>query len=588
MNSSGQIESLIKKATERDQDDIRKLPREVNLIESNNLKQWSLSHIIVWAVNILVKCVLLLNPFLEAVLWLLRCSIKMPTLPLLQDFSRQFRNKHQRSPSNEQTKGDLGLRIRQIREFSLAGKQLEFRLKEIVSWPSLWFSVLSEPVPQLPRARANHFKMYNSMIRVMNDVSLGVILGILLLVYETRVINLFHQTAEDLNEQVLSRGIDWLMGWPAGFKLNDQLDLFLGRLFLLFVGRWAVVLRFIRPMELIFLRLIALSGLFGVSVLVSLVADVTSLMTFQVYCFYLVSARIYLFQLSVLSSLWKLFRGKKRNVLKKRIDSQDYDIDQLLLGTLIFTVLFFLWPTVTVYYVMFVLVRLLTNSLPLVILCGFLLFLNHFPLYSLALYFYRPSSLPGGIRFQVYRKDSSPQPSPSPPATTSGSSDLQKNKKSKSRIPLPPLPPPTPNTKLESSGGALPFGFGMNPLSTSGFPHHKRHLSSSGADLMQKSPTSTTLLATPPSATIGSWATQDIYSLSRQRMHPSPYQQLIPSFPQGLCTASLSLHNRPIELTRLFKELQEKTLLLLFDYPNVSLAGTFSSFIDSLLSGKPF
>lgn len=47
------------------------------------------------------------------------------------------------------------------------------------------------------------------------------------------------------------------------------------------------------------------------------------------------------------------YSGKKRNVLRHRIDSCDYDLDQLLLGTSLFTLLMFLFPTVLSYYLTF-------------------------------------------------------------------------------------------------------------------------------------------------------------------------------------------------------------------------------------------
>ena len=57
-----------------------------------------------------------------------------------------------------------------------------------------------------------------------------------------------------------------------------------------------------------------------------------------------------------MGSLWRLFRGKKWNVLRQRVDSAAYDADQLFVGTLLFTVLLFLLPTTGLYYVVFTLV----------------------------------------------------------------------------------------------------------------------------------------------------------------------------------------------------------------------------------------
>ena len=60
---------------------------------------------------------------------------------------------------------------------------------------------------------------------------------------------------------------------------------------------------------------------------------------------------------SLLASLWRLFRGRKRNNLLCRVDSCGYDTSRLLLGTLVFTVLFFLTPTVAVYHTFFCIVH---------------------------------------------------------------------------------------------------------------------------------------------------------------------------------------------------------------------------------------
>jgi phosphatidylinositol glycan class Q protein len=43
-------------------------------------------------------------------------------------------------------------------------------------------------------------------------------------------------------------------------------------------------------------------------------------------------------------------------VLRKRIDPWVYDMDQLLFGTMLFTLLAFLFPTVLAYYSLFAIV----------------------------------------------------------------------------------------------------------------------------------------------------------------------------------------------------------------------------------------
>jgi hypothetical protein len=51
-------------------------------------------------------------------------------------------------------------------------------------------------------------------------------------------------------------------------------------------------------------------------------------------------------------------QGKRYNVLRDRVDSWDYSIDQLVLGTMLFTLVAFLAPTVIMYYALFALVSL--------------------------------------------------------------------------------------------------------------------------------------------------------------------------------------------------------------------------------------
>jgi phosphatidylinositol glycan class Q protein len=116
--------------------------------------------------------------------------------------------------------------------------------------------------------------------------------------------------------------------------------------------------------------LIGASGFIGSTMILSISADVLSLLTIHLYTGYLIATTIFSQQISMAGSLWRLFRGsfpasecersltspaigKRWNVLRNRTDSWDYDLDQLILGTILFTLLTFLFPTVLVYYSLF-------------------------------------------------------------------------------------------------------------------------------------------------------------------------------------------------------------------------------------------
>ena len=86
--------------------------------------------------------------------------------------------------------------------------------------------------------------------------------------------------------------------------------------------------------------------------------------------------------------------GKKWNILRRRVDSVEHDVDRLFIGTLLFTILLFLLPTVFLYYIVFTSLRLLIILMQAV-LFGFVALFNSFPFWGLWLYFMNPEYLPG-------------------------------------------------------------------------------------------------------------------------------------------------------------------------------------------------
>jgi phosphatidylinositol glycan class Q protein len=112
----------------------------------------------------------------------------------------------------------------------------------------------------------------------------------------------------------------------------------------------------------------------------------------------------------VLQHLIQCGIGKRYNTLRNRTDPWDYDVDQLLLGTILFTLAAHFFPTILVYYTLFALVRTFSClgtslsvldqiRLGIIILyasCETLLaFMNHFPLFALMLRCKDPQRLPG-------------------------------------------------------------------------------------------------------------------------------------------------------------------------------------------------
>ncbi|PYI13979.1 hypothetical protein BO99DRAFT_426670 [Aspergillus violaceofuscus CBS 115571] len=273
-----------------------------------------------------------------------------------------------------------------LKDISATAQQVDIRLQQFCYWPIQYVKLRQrkDNWESVTTSHPDYIRFYNSLWLVANDVIIGIALGSYIIDNANWVAFQINSILTGWTVEGLQRTISWLMDWPAGLKLNNELAAFLGDLFLWVIENWADYMP------------------------IALFSDLVSILTVHIYSFYIASARIFNWQLTIIISLFHLFRGKKRNVLRNRIDSCDYDLDQLLLGTILFTVLFFLLPTVIVFYLAFASARMLIISLKAA-LDTCLAFLNHFPLFALMLRVKDSRRLPGGIRFELRQEhDKSP------------------------------------------------------------------------------------------------------------------------------------------------------------------------------------
>ena len=299
-----------------------------------------------------------------------------------------------------------------LKDISATAQQVDIRLQQFCYWPMQYLTLRKrkDDWESITDRHPDYIRFFNSLWLVANDVIIGIALGSYIIDNAAWVawqINTFLMgwTVEGLRDMIL-----WLMDWPAGLKLNTELAVFLGDLFLWVIELWkggsaTVMLSFrmlsltecvtgLQPLLPHVIYFIGFSSFAGATMPISMFSDLLSLLTVHIYCFYTASARIFHWQLTIIMSLFHLFRGKKHNVLRNRIDSCDYDLDQLLLGTILFTLLFFLLPTVAVFYLTFTSARMaiifLKAALDTSLAC-----LNHFPLFALMLRVKDSRRLPG-------------------------------------------------------------------------------------------------------------------------------------------------------------------------------------------------
>ncbi|KAI1385949.1 Gpi1-domain-containing protein [Hypoxylon trugodes] len=289
-----------------------------------------------------------------------------------------------------------------LKDVSATAQQVEIRLQQFCYWPMQYVKLRlrKNDWDSVTTSHPDYIRFYNSLWLVANDVIIGIALGSYIIDNAEWVADTISMLLGTYTINALQSSISWLMGWPAGLKLNSELALFLGDLFLWVIDYWSSCIDTLQPLLPHIVWFIGFSSFAGASMPIALFSDLLSVLTIHIYSFYLASARIFHWQLTILLSLFQLFQGKKYNVLRNRVDACDYDLDQLLVGTILFTLLFFLLPTVVVFYLNFALARMVIISFK-AIFDTLLSCLNHFPLFALMLRGKDPRRLPGGIRFEL-------------------------------------------------------------------------------------------------------------------------------------------------------------------------------------------
>ena len=157
-------------------------------------------------------------------------------------------------------------------------------------------------------------------------------------------------------KDLLRDNIRWLDSFPAGFKLNVVLTANMGREITMLIDLHDSICGMLWSFasKTLILRAVGLvSVVFGCTALIALLHDILILSTIHIAAVATCFRAMHGTQLYLLASLWRLFRGKKKNILRHRTDTMEEDSMQLLLGMILFTACLFLFTTILVYYAFF-------------------------------------------------------------------------------------------------------------------------------------------------------------------------------------------------------------------------------------------
>lgn len=169
----------------------------------------------------------------------------------------------------------------------------------------LWRARSQSCVEYAEKAAMHRHSMWSSLVV---DILLGNLVGWSLLYHEDSIclsgLNFIHWFATFLRS-----GCVWLMGDPAGFKLNYELAGVLGMLSLNVIQVWSTLWIFVGFIFNYIIRGLSILGILcGFTVPASLIIDMIALGTLHVSTLHWFISLVYSTQIQALAALWRIFR----------------------------------------------------------------------------------------------------------------------------------------------------------------------------------------------------------------------------------------------------------------------------------------
>ncbi|OLL21872.1 N-acetylglucosaminyl-phosphatidylinositol biosynthetic protein gpi1 [Neolecta irregularis DAH-3] len=123
-----------------------------------------------------------------------------------------------------------------LKDILASAQQIDMRLQQTCYWP-IQYITLQKRKRNWASITTNHsdyIRFYNSLWLVANDIIIGIALGTYLIDNGLQLALLLDRYSRRYAIESLYRTILWLMDWPAGLKLNNELAAFLVCLLLYF------------------------------------------------------------------------------------------------------------------------------------------------------------------------------------------------------------------------------------------------------------------------------------------------------------------------------------------------------------------
>jgi len=128
-----------------------------------------------------------------------------------------------------------------LKDISATAQQVDLRLQQFCYWPIQYLTLQKgkDDWESITNNHSEYIRFYNSLWLVANDVIMGMAVGSFIIENADSVAQQVDTFLITWTIEGLRSLISWLMVYPAGLKLNTELAVFLGDLFLWVIEYWA-------------------------------------------------------------------------------------------------------------------------------------------------------------------------------------------------------------------------------------------------------------------------------------------------------------------------------------------------------------
>ncbi|CAD8146577.1 unnamed protein product [Paramecium pentaurelia] len=282
----------------------------------------------------------------------------------------------------------MGKNLQDFGFLSYTMKQVNFKYNLFNQWNDQAGELVSQHQPLfISNLKYNYHKLFSGILFVFLDILFGV-LSLLLLYYNvTQLRDFLHKYGSSIHIEVLSKEVEWLMGFPAGLKTNKPLNYVLGQMIMYIIVLWNHITTFITPYENILLRAVMIFGLFGLNFELSLAIDIISLCTIHVYYIYKMLMVIYRQLWVMIICFYRITQNKYINKYRNKLEDHPFLWDQKIISMFLGFFLLMMIPTVSLYYFWFLLIVIFIYLVKLSLI-SFQRIFSKFPLFLLCSYLY--------------------------------------------------------------------------------------------------------------------------------------------------------------------------------------------------------